>query len=432
MTWGTPAFPRSRRQPRTTRVDNPFAKQPTGGDDDPRVMALAERIAARHGPVALRQGRKGLHLEFASPACLDRDGEIELIKRHGSLNVDRYLRRHPYQDLPEGKAEWSARCMKTQTSYRVADLLQWRTLAERELPTPSARAVRPAKPRKLTRDRAGNEVPFPAGELIPLTFLPSTHPCIQYVRYRGFSPETLQQQFSAAFCVKELAPSTENGRFYRRLPGTFRETPQGRLVFRGKVMGVDRGWQARILDYKDEQAGIQYFLHPDTFTWVPVNVRQPDGSWDLRSDWIGTGDWTPSRYMTAPGSFRGELLLGFDAALRWNAEMNWGVGRVAILTEGPLDAARFGPPAMPILGKSLSDGQAELLKAAGVTTIVFAAQRDSGSGQQACDSVRKGVSSFARFFPVLPPEPLKDFGDMITTTPDQLMPWIRTLVTTPP
>ena len=89
------------------------------------------------------------------------------------------------------------------------------------------------------------------------------------------------------------------------------------------------------------------------------------------------------------------------------------------ITEGPLDAARLGPPFCAAMGKSLSEMQANLCR--NRTKIVLAIQNDTASDQFK-------VSAMGRFrnlgIPVIvikPPDGYDDYGDMSQAQADEFI-----------
>ena len=143
------------------------------------------------------------------------------------------------------------------------------------------------------------------------------------------------------------------------------------------IKGVCRGWQARILEMKmrGSDGRMYHWCYNSTREeWTPVKVRMDDTvngleTWQLVH---GLTKWDPPKYMTGPGTRRNLCLMGYDAAER--AGKSW-IG----ITEGPLDAARLGPPFCAALGKSFSEAQADLCKP--FDEVVVAYQND--------DAVRK-------------------------------------------
>jgi hypothetical protein len=111
----------------------------------------------------------------------------------------------------------------------------------------------------------------------------------------------------------------------------------------------------------------KFVFHPYKQTWLP------------RPGWNKGED--PVKYITAPGSERNSQLCGFDHVCTVAQALD---GREAycVLTEGPLDAARFPNHGIAVLGKYLSDTQA-LLVAARFRRAILAFDADK-AGREAC------------------------------------------------
>jgi hypothetical protein len=208
----------------------------------------------------------------------------------------------------------------------------------------------------MVRDEAGNLVPPGPGQCIGLDALPGNHPAIEYLAGRGFDPNQLATQFDASYCVQEN-PDV----FYKKLPGGFKASPQGRVVFFIKQLGVCRGWQARQLDRWQGE----YFqmFHPYQNRWVSVAERRGKDLVMLpgfSGSTIGKPDkmLLKQKYAIGLGVEKTTMLMGFDAALRWSKQ----TGRKTIgIVEGVLDAAKLGPPFCSIMGLTLSTNQAALI-----------------------------------------------------------------------
>lgn len=332
------------------------------------VLSLAAKIRKIHGDVRIASGGRGVHLEFASPVCLEQQGEVEFHKKHLALNADRYL----YQGAWSRKKgtydnDRSAMCMKTGKPYKVSELLDMKPIEARGFKREGLGEISTAPRAKLIEDGRGNLIPDHPGKVVPLVDLPHDHPAIEYIRSRGYDPVRLHFQFRCGFCTEEAPEGEEYGRFYRRLPGGWKDTPQGRVIFYCDVEGVQLGWQARILD---RVVGMrkQHF-HPYRMDWVTTHtLEQTEKGMEwvlvdtLKDEPIPFTDrlrkWEPAKYKTATGARRNQLLMGLDAAVLWNQgtglpKEKWR----CLLVEGPLDGARLGAPTIPVLGKYFSKEQ---------------------------------------------------------------------------
>jgi hypothetical protein len=337
----------------------------------PEMRQLAADLSAIHGLVRVTREAHGVHFYLASPACLAEDGAVELHKCHLAINVTKYMEGHTRAAL----------CHKTDTSYDVMDLLFMRPLSERGYDT-KAKVVEAAAldERLMDKDHMGRLIPKGPGEVVPVTGLPADHPAIQYLTSRKFDPQALHAQFRLSYCVKER-PDV----YYRRLAGGFAATPQGRLIFYIDVEGVNRGWQARILEATTPDE--KFYYHPYKEEWVPMEDRNPSGEgkpWRPKPQFP---DWDPVKYMIGAGARRNSCLLGLDPAFAHACQHPDARGRRwCFLVEGPLDAGRLGPPAVAMMGKHFSDEQADLV-AKHFSRVIFIADNDA-AGASALAKVR--------------------------------------------
>jgi hypothetical protein len=197
-----------------------------------------------------------------------------------------------------------------------------------------------------------------------------------FIRSRDLDPVLLYQQFRAAWCEQEAPEGEQYGRrFYRKHsddgftpwePGCWKSTPQGRLILYSFVEDTQVCWQARYLETKVPGVG-PFVWHPYRKMWMP---RPP---WQKGKD--------PVKYVTAPHSERNGQLCGYDY-VRAVARSMPVAERYCVLTEGPLDAARFPGHGLAVLGKYLSEIQA-LLVAAEFQRAILAFDGDK-PGREAC------------------------------------------------
>lgn len=387
-----------------------------------RLMEVALKLAGIHGDVRLVSESRGIHAYMASPAALDQDGAKELNSRHLAVNLEKSLGIGKWR---RAKGTYNrdkvGRCMKYGEAFSLSQLLSMPPLQQRGYKTDGFRVTGNPRASLLFDDGSGRLLPHHPGDLIPLTELPGDHPAVGYVTRRGYDPVALVEQFGASFCVREPKIPTGEGKhfWFRSLPGPagFRATPQGRIVFKESLQGSCYIWQARWIE--KEEDGIVFYLHPggnswEREEWVPVKERTPEG-WKLLQ---GDGNGFESvKYLTAPGSRRTEHVIGSDAALRWHRKMGNRPGSTwCVLVEGPLDAARIGPPALAILGKIPSKGQLERL----VTMFDRCyyvpdngdKEKNPGDNQRNLEKVfRLGKSAFRSFEIVNPWPMLHDPGD---------------------
>lgn len=380
-----------------------------------KAKCLAHKLVRIHGPGYFSRESGGLHLNIPSPKALALYGAAELNKKHLAVNLDKYLGEGKYEG--RGGQDMCARCMKTQTAYALSELMEMPPLAERGIKATFKPDVRPIVNKNyLISDGAGNMVPLPPGATIPLSELSEDHPAVWYVRQRNFDPASLTEFLGAAYCTQEFPEGGERRIFYPRLARGFKDTPQGRIIFQITHNGVNRGWQARLIDHTDDVAGYYYVFHPYAAQWIPVKVRQGD-TW-VYCDGFSAETFKVSKYRTGFGTRRRDVLMGFDAAVRWNAGRD---DKAMVLVEGPLDAARWGPPAVAVLGKHLSDEQASLLlRTVGHGRVLVPADRDE-SGAKLLERVTASLGpKGVEVVPVDIPGGAKDVGDLSNTEVDYI------------
>ena len=373
---------------------------------DNETADLAHQLSLIYGRIRVSREASGLHLYVASPACLEEDGEIELHKLHLAINVEKYL---------TGEDEnMVGLCMKTGTPYSILDLLSRQPLDKYgyEL-KPEVQQASEINLNHLEDDGHGNMVPKSPGEVIPVYKLPHSHPAQEYLRSRNFNAIRLYQQFRLSYCERE-----RDDVFYRKLSGGFKATSQGRLIFFIDVGGVQRGWQARILE--KEEGEFKWFFHPYSRKWVKVLRREDD-------DWLPIDDrwehWDPVKYLTSHGARRNSCVMGFDAAVAWHDRNTPAKQtRYCVLTEGPLDAGRIGPPAMAILGKSFSKNQCELI-CGKFGRYVYICDNDEAGVEAAAKVERKFEEVYrgSQLTVITPPEGVKDVGDMEITEAQEMV-----------
>lgn len=328
------------------------------------IKALAGALAEKHGLVRISSESSGTHLYMACPCCLERDGDRELKALHLSVNADRYCMIGRFiQQRGAYNNDRSGMCMKTQKPFSVDELLNMLPLSERGFKESAPKVLTSKNAHRLVDDGNGNMVPENPGKTIPIVALPDDHPVMEVLRDRGYDSVELWHQFRCSYCTEELPQDRDIGRFYKKMPGGFKDTPQGRLIFYTDMQGIQRGWQARILEKIVDETE-HYFWHPYEQSWEMVFYRsKPEDEWIrapmYRNDVL---EWKPSKYKTATGMSRNSTLMGLDAAIAWNKAQGRDYGSsLAVICEGPLDAARMLSPAIPLLGKHLSHQQAELL-----------------------------------------------------------------------
>lgn len=318
-----------------------------------RVQELVDALSRIHGRVDVRKESSGMHLMMACPKCLAAYGRRELKSRHLQLNVDKLLGTGQHADrfLPgkrdKMKSQGYAQCMKEHGPFSLDEMLGWPTLEERGIDNVAPQmVVHAAGKRYLVPDDKGNMIPDHPGKVIPLTALPYEHPALLYLRQRDYDPVKLYYQFRASWCEVESPEGEQYNRWYRKHGYEWKSTPQGRIIFYSDVCGIQVCWQARYLEIEHEGQKL---------LWHPYRQR-----WETRPPWPEKEG--PIKYATASGALRNNQLCGFDAVRLALSAKQDGTHKTCVLTEGPLDAARFPERGMALLGKNLSQSQALLLR----------------------------------------------------------------------
>ena len=391
--------------------DNVLTSEGLGLQEVPRkVKILANALAKIHGSIVIRREEHGLHLYMASPTGLEKDGSKELQSKHLTVNADRYFGLGQWTNrVGSYNRESSACCHKYGTKFTVSQLKNFPPLEDRGIKDASHQVYNNAVSREkyLIDDGKGNRIPLHPGETIPIQELPMDHPAIEYLLSRDYNIDILAKQFRCAYCYAETPEDPEIKLYYRRLPGDFKDTPQGRLIFYIDVKGVQEGWQARCLE--KIEGNEKYYWHPYKNEWELVFVNKDD-TWLLREDWHGCPyPWKISKYRTGNGVARSRVVMGYDAASAWNDNVQLRL-RTCCLSEGPLDAGRIGPPGLAFLGKYLNAEQGALIAKA-FKRVIFIADADA-SGQESKKSVYRALAGKVELEEVTLPKGVKDLGEM--------------------
>jgi hypothetical protein len=327
-----------------------------------RVLNLAERLSKIHGRVTAARETSGIQLYMGCPRCLELEGERALTTMKFSVNASRFFVTDQWaRRTGTYNVERSASCMKCKFSPNVEELLTMSPLTERGHVNRESAVVVGSLSRKLVPDGNGHMVPPGPGKVQSLLDLPKDHPGRWYIESRGYDILTLEEQFGVCWCYEELPASTELNIFYANLPKGFRNTPQGRVIFFASMYGALMSWQGRIPEYVD--GNHKYYWHPYQNQWTLCEIRDYNEKGELK--WMPTAeikahrlDWNLNKYKSATHSSRNETLFGLDAAISWSQRAG---KATCLLMEGPLDAGRFGAPAVAQIGSSLSPQQANML-----------------------------------------------------------------------
>lgn len=396
----------------------------------PDITELAQKISEIHGPVKIVAESSGIHIYFPSPYIVEEEGKTEVFRAwpHGALNAEKYLGLGKFRDKTQEseRIARSAMCMKTRKPINMDALLAYDPIEDRIGQAVSRKVQEGSADREihLVDDGKGNRIPRGPGCVTPITELDPDHPAVEFLYSRGFSNlQKLYDHMRVAYCYQEYEIDRATGVWHRPLANGFQDTPQGRVVFYADMFGVQEGWQARIMAKPNpDNPNVTDFFHPYRNTWDPMEIMGPEGKSILNVEAVGDGVWnkTYSKYKTANGAPRNKILMGLDAALRWNMMNGRDMNKIILLCEGPLDAARLGPPAVATLGGALSENQAKIV-ISNFSEVVYVADRDE-VGEKAKE---KFMSLFAgtgiKYSLYQLPEHVKDAGGLSQNEADAMM-----------
>lgn len=371
------------------------------------IQLLANVLERIHGKIIPRRERKGIQLYMTCPSCLAKEGSKAITTRKLAVNAEMALAMGRFAHLQgSNQCDYAALCMKEQIKFRISDLKSMPPLEERGYKLTTSRGVaKLGGGRCLIKDDKGNTIPDHPGEVVSLAELPSYHPAVEYLIGRNYDIPSLINQFRVSYCVKEAPEDETKDRWYRKLAEGFKDTTQSRIIFYGDMLGVQKGWQARIID--KVQDNVKFYLHPYRNQWVPIE-HKVDGKWKALPH---IESWGAAKYKTAFSCERNSMLMGLDAAIRWNAQRP-GKKRIIVVTEGPLDAGRFGPPGCALLGKYFSDNQSRLAMTY-ADVVIYAGQNDEVGRKAEQDAARQFVGK-CLYASIFPPNGIKDFGELRT------------------
>lgn len=427
------------------------------------ITELADRIARQQNcKVTLSKESSGYHLYMPCPACLHTHGKNELRDPKYAINLSKYFgigddyRHLSATDEPDGfdplaqvrkEAVWDERnhktgiCMRTWQSnkphrFSVEELLALPPISERHPDILSSyRVINGADSAEreahwMEDPITGKLCPPPAGEITPILDLPSYHPARWYLEtYRKFNLQCLADMFRCGFCRKEYPESKAHKIWYRKFPGGWKDTPQGRIIFHSLNDGTPMSWQGRWIEVVSEDGLTKRGLNPYSNQWDILATRAT-----AKQAWIpyppfdeideeGRLKFDLSKYKTAKHSAR--ELMGWDAAIR-RADQGDQPIRWCVLTEGPLDAARVGPGGLALMGKSISNDNA--MKVVGNFHLVLTAFDNDTAGNAATEQISQALLKFpSRSSQLKHVEPLviptgKDLGDLDQSAADDLVP----------
>lgn len=386
------------------------------------IKALAQRLSHLHGQVLVTSEASGRHLYIPDPELITQDGEKELYSKHMAINADKYfgfgkwnVDENPTKENQELYKKYRAHglevpcamSMKTGRRTTVQELLHVLPLDQR------IHLVRPLQQKVITGDSTtdkhlvydehGNLVPEGPGHTVPLSALPDDHPAREYLRQRGYDPDLLEKQYGVEYCDEALPEDRSVGRFYSKLPGGYKNSPQGRIIFPIlDAKGIKRGWQARAIDYSDDKGNRWFWTNQQT--WLQIHKDwndifatpdEPIGFMHLR------------KYLNARGFNRNQAAFGIYQAIQVTKDLSY-EQRVCYVMEGAMDAAKGGPPCIALLGKSMSDDQAMVIRSHFAKVVLVADQDRAGKDFVRC--ISKKLEDMPLLQAVLP-EGKKDLGD---------------------
>jgi hypothetical protein len=369
-------------------------------DADSKSTRLATNLCAIHGRGHISTGRSGKVLSLPCPKCLEVYGRRELTSRHLAVLLDKAGKK------PKSV---SAYCMKHNATHRYSleDLMSFPPMSVRVpgyVTTTTFKETPTETHHPLLRHESGVDIPYPPGKLVPLTELPADHVALRYLASRGYNIAPLVKQFGCAWCTDEEPRTKENGLHYRQWEGGFNNTPQGRIIFQALVNHVPVGWQGRLLDTWQDN---QYFIyHPYTGEWVAVGSKE---NGELVYYPAYSSQRRPlSKYANALGMLSGSVLFGQDNYVDSNSNIEHR-HRVLVLTEGPLDAARFPLNGLAYTRAHISPAQARIA-ASLAHTVVLASDNDDAAAQARTRNMEILYQNANQVIHISP-EPFKDFGE---------------------
>lgn len=384
------------------------------------VLNLAKRLAAKHGPVSVTSEASGLHIYIPDPDLLNKDGRKELQSKHLAINAEKYLGTGRYNvDLyptkenkqlykkyrATGKEVPCAVSMKTGKLYSVDSLLIMTPIERRVANLGDVqRTVSTSSTNKhLVYDERGNLVPEWCGDTVSLSSLPPDHPARDYMeRQRGYDLNTLESVWGIVYCQQALPEDRAAERYYSRLPGNYKNCPTGRIII--PIYDDDRvrrGWQARVIDFTN--------AHGDKWVWTDrqdwLLVQRSGQDLFVSEHW--PKGFAVHKYLNARGSQRNALLFGLMQAVEFNKNRPLDK-RYCVLVEGPLDAVRGGPPCIALLGKSMSQEQAALIRKN--FSVICTVMDQDKAGQECLRRIYNQLPGVP-IKELLVPEGKKDLGD---------------------
>lgn len=410
------------------------------------VLEFAKKMSAAQGcKVKITKERSGYHLYMPCPDCLETHGKrelsdpkysINLTKHLGLLDDDTDLMFQDWTEIENTRERRSGVCQRTRSQAKphmfcVSDLLRMSTVTQRHPDIMTAASVAfdgDASERESHWEPdsiTGVLCPPPPGTIKLLKDLPADHPARYYIEQRGFNVDVLHDMFRVAWCEREY-PYGQNGIYYRRMPGQWKDTPQGRIIFHGLVENTPVIWQGRVLEAVSEDGLAHYYWHPYQQRWDLIETRAHNkAAWMRQPPFNEVNEeqryeWQPSKYKTA--KYGNRFVAGWDAAIREsrNSDYSW-----CCICEGPLDAGRVGPGGLAVFGSSLPADAAK--KIVENFQIVITAFDNDAAGVAATNTVHRQLNAVSARNPAMMELAQmqipsgKDLGEMKQDVADELL-----------
>jgi hypothetical protein len=340
------------------------------------------------GKTKLQKISGGEEYAVCCPECGDRRFRLSLNHRFGTTEKT--------TGLLFNKLTWLAQCFNegcdvTDTLEQLKDYVAQGKVEMIDIPS-------------VINSRVSHGPPPHPGLQYRLVDLPDAHPAIQYLGERKFDIEEMSKKYKVTYCYASQMKHARN-----------------RIIFPVFKEGKNVGWQARYvgeLPKKDSLmcatlngkvdaiigtgSGIAIFINrvPHEF---PDGVQATVACGD--SVYQGSTIAIPvPKYWTAPRMAKSHYLYNYDYAKPYAKDY-------VVIVEGPLDAIRYGEPAVAILGKKLSIMQQRLIQSVwdSGTVVIMLDPEALKEMKQALDELKSKIFGGQAFQISLPDG--KDPGD---------------------
>lgn len=352
--------------------------------------------------------KDAFELQIPDPNLLEIDGAKELFSKHLYINLTAWIT----------KGISLCKCVKTDKVYTVPQILNsYDPITKRKnLNFDAEKILKSKKYKKFvyydnSEEQFSENLNTNPGTLIPITDLPETHPCIEFLRLRGFSDkkdlESLFNQFNTSYCIKE-SDDHKAVNLYKGLD----KSPRGKLVFFIKSYSDILGYQTRFLEKVENNKKYFYYQDPefpDKGEWIPIAIKNSIDSKfiPLRNVPLSL---LHSKYIIGYGTRASCSLLGYSAALKWNKDNNIDPSNKLIgIVEGALDAGKLGAPFCSCFGNNFSKAQAKLVLDNFSKLYLFCDHDNPGSNLE--KSIKEQLPNFP-VFTLNYPDTYKDIGEI--------------------